>query len=84
MPKRKPIVAAAPESLAGALGLSPTEARQWQVQHALLTHLKQIVRAHRFTHAEIARWSGAGTLPDRGRAMPASADPSRPLPRRPH
>lgn len=58
MPKLKPIVAATPEALAGALGLSPTEAKEWQVQHALLRRLKQIVRVHRFTHAEIARRSG--------------------------
>jgi predicted XRE-type DNA-binding protein len=58
MPKLKPIIAATPESLAGALGLSSTEAKEWQVQHALLTRFKQIVRAHRLTHAEIARRSG--------------------------
>ena len=58
MPERKPIVAATPESLARALGLPSTEAKQWQVQHALLTRLKQIVRVHRFTHLEIARRSG--------------------------
>lgn len=58
MPKLKPTVAATPESLARALGLPPAEAKQWQVQHALLTRLKQIVRAHRFTHLEIARRSG--------------------------
>ena len=58
MPKLKPIVAATPETLAGALGLSSTEAKEWQVQHALLTRFKQIVRVHRFTHAEIARRSG--------------------------
>ena len=57
MPKLKPIVAATPEALAGVLGLSSTEAKEWQVQHALLTRLKQIVREHRFTHAEIARRS---------------------------
>ena len=58
MPKLKPIVAATPETLAGALGLSSTDAKEWQVQHALLAHFKQIVRVHRFTHAEIARRSG--------------------------
>lgn len=58
MPKLKPIVAATPEGLAGALGLSSTEAKEWQVQHALLTRFKQIVRVHRLTHAEIARRSG--------------------------
>jgi len=58
MPKLKPIVVATPEALAGALGLSSTEAKEWQVQHALLTRLQQITREHRFTHAEIARRSG--------------------------
>jgi predicted XRE-type DNA-binding protein len=58
MPKLKPIVAATPESLAGVLGLSSTEAEEWQVQHALLARFKQIVRKHRFAHAEIARQSG--------------------------
>ena len=58
MARRKPIVAATPEALAAALGLSSTEAKEWQVQHALLRRLKQIARAHRLTHAEIARRSG--------------------------
>jgi predicted XRE-type DNA-binding protein len=58
MPKLKPIVAATPEALAGAMGLSPTEAREWQVQHALLTRLKEIVQQQELTHAEIARRSG--------------------------
>ena len=55
MPKLKPIVATTPEALAAALGLSSTEAKEWQVQHALLTRLKEIAHEHRFTHAEIAR-----------------------------
>ena len=58
MPKLKPIVAATPEALAGALGLSSTEVKEWQVQHVLLKRLQEITRAHRFTHAEIARRSG--------------------------
>ena len=58
MPKMKPIVAATPEALAGELGLSSIEAKEWQVQHALLTRFKEIAREHRFTHAEIARRSG--------------------------
>jgi len=57
MHKLKPIVAATPEALANALGLSSTEVREWQVQHALLTRLKEIVRQQHFTHAEIARRS---------------------------
>ncbi len=58
MPKLKPIVAATPEDLAGALGLSTTEVKEWQVQHSLLTRLKEIARKHKITHAEIARRSG--------------------------
>ena len=58
MPKLKPLVAATPEALAGALGLSSTEAKEWQVQHALVMRLKRIAREHRLTHAEIARRSG--------------------------
>ena len=58
MPKMKPIVAATPEALAGALGLSSTEVKEWQVQHALVMRLQEIAREHRFTHAEIARRSG--------------------------
>ena len=57
MRKLKPIVAATPEALANALGLSSTEVREWQVQHALLTRLKEIARQQRFTHAEIAKRS---------------------------
>jgi len=57
MHKLKPIVAATPEALANALGLSSTEVREWQVQHALLTRLKEIVRQQQYTHAEIARRS---------------------------
>ena len=59
MSKLKPIVATTPEALAGALGLSSTEVKEWQVQHALLRRLKQIAREHRFTHAEIAKRSGS-------------------------
>ena len=58
MPKLKPIVAATPGALSNALGLSPTDAKEWQVQHALLRRLTQIAHVHRFTHAEIARRSG--------------------------
>ena len=58
MPKLRPIVAATPESLAGALGLSETDATGWQVQHALVTRLQEIARRQKFTHAEIARRSG--------------------------
>ena len=57
MPKLKPIVAATPEALAGALGLSSKEVKEWQVQHALLKRLKEIARERKFTHAEIAKRS---------------------------
>ena len=58
MPKLKPIVAATPEALAGALGLCSMEAKEWQVQYALLGRLKEITREHKFTHTEIAKRSG--------------------------
>jgi predicted XRE-type DNA-binding protein len=57
MPKIKPVVAKTPEDLAGALGLSTAEAKEWQVQHALVKHLKEIAREHKLTHAEIAKRS---------------------------
>ncbi len=49
MPKLKPIVAATPEALAAALGLSSIEAKERQVQYALLTRLKEIACEHSFT-----------------------------------
>lgn len=58
MRRVKPIVAATPEALAGVLGLSSVEAKEWQVQYALLTSLKKIAHKHALTHAEIARRSG--------------------------
>ena len=58
MHRLKPIVAATPEDLAGALGLPAAAAREWQVQHALLKRLKEIVRSRKITHAEIAKRSG--------------------------
>jgi predicted XRE-type DNA-binding protein len=58
MPRLKPIVATTPEELAGALGLSSVAAKEWQVQHALLKRLKEIVRRQEITHAEIARRAG--------------------------
>jgi predicted XRE-type DNA-binding protein len=58
MPKIKPIIAATPEDLARVLGLSAVEAREWQVQHALLRRLKEIAHRHKITHAEIAKRSG--------------------------
>lgn len=55
MPKLKPVIAATPEQLAAALGLSAAEAEEWQVQHALLKRLKEIVRRQNITHAEVAK-----------------------------
>ena len=57
MRKLKPIVANTPGQLAGVLGLSATEAKEWAVQHTLLRRLQEIVRKHKFTHAEIAKRS---------------------------
>jgi predicted XRE-type DNA-binding protein len=59
MRRLKPIVAKTPENLAEALGLSTAAAKEWQVQHALLKRLKEIVQRQKITHAEIA--SRAGT-----------------------
>lgn len=58
MHKLKPIIAATPEELAVALQLPSATAREWQVQHALLKRLKEIVRKNKLTHAEIAKRSG--------------------------
>ena len=58
MHKLKPIVATTPAELAAALALSPADAKEWQVQHTLLKRLKEIVRKHKLTHAEIAKRSG--------------------------
>ena len=57
-PRVKPIVARTPEALAEILGLSPTDAREWQVRYALLQHLKTIVRKKKITHAVIAERAG--------------------------
>jgi predicted XRE-type DNA-binding protein len=58
MHKLKPIIARTPEELAGALGLSGTEAKEWQVQHVLLKRLKEIARKRKITHADIAKEAG--------------------------
>jgi predicted XRE-type DNA-binding protein len=58
MPKIRPTVASTPEELAAAVGLPAAEAKEWQVQHALLNRLKDIVRRQKITHAEIARRAG--------------------------
>ena len=58
MSKLKPMIAATPDALAGFLGLSSVEAKEWQVQHALLKRLKEIARSQKLTHAEMAKRSG--------------------------
>jgi predicted XRE-type DNA-binding protein len=58
MHKIKPIVAQTPEELAGALGLSGLEAKEWQVQHILLKRLKEITQRQAITHAELAKRAG--------------------------
>lgn len=58
MSKVKPVVARTPEALAGVLGLSPADAKEWQVRHALLKHLKEIVRKQKLTHAMVAERAG--------------------------
>ncbi len=58
MSKIKPIVSKTPESLALALGLSPVEAEQWQLQHVLVKKLKDIARSRKLTHAAIAALAG--------------------------
>lgn len=58
MRKLRPIVARTPEDLAAVLGLSAAEAKEWQVQHALLKRLQAIVEREKFTHAQIASQAG--------------------------
>ncbi len=58
MPKVRPVVAKTPEALAEVLGLSPAEAKEWQVQYALLQRLKEIVRKEGITHADVAHRAG--------------------------
>ncbi len=58
MQKTKPVVARTPEALAQALGLSGAESQEWQVQHALLKKLRQVVREGSLTHAEVPASAG--------------------------
>ena len=58
MHRLKPTIARTPEALAEALGLSATDAKEWQVQYELLKRLKAIVRREKITHAEIAKRAG--------------------------
>lgn len=55
----KTIIAQTPDELAQTLGLNGVEAQEWQVQHALLKRLRQIVRDKALTHAEVARRGGS-------------------------
>jgi predicted XRE-type DNA-binding protein len=58
MSKIKPVIARTPEDLARIMGLSAAVAKQWQVQHALLKRLKEIVQREGITHAQIAAQAG--------------------------
>ena len=55
----KSMVANTPEELAEILGLGRAEAHEWQVQHALLKKLRQIVKAESLTHAQVAARGGS-------------------------
>jgi predicted XRE-type DNA-binding protein len=59
MRKHRSVKVETPEELARALGLSGMEAQEWQVQHALLKRLRQVVRDEELTHAEVARRGGS-------------------------
>lgn len=59
MNKTKRVVAGTPETLARTLGLSGSEAQEWQVQHALLKKLRQIVQNESLTHAQVAQRGGS-------------------------
>lgn len=59
MNRSKPIVARTPEALAEAIGLGRAECQEWQVQHALLKKLRQVVAEQSLTHAEVARRAGS-------------------------
>ena len=58
MPKLRPTVARTPEALAKALGLSAADAKEWQVQYALVKKLKEITERRKITHADIAKRAG--------------------------
>jgi predicted XRE-type DNA-binding protein len=58
MGKLKPVIARTPKELAEALGLSGAAGKEWQVQHALLKRLKDIVEREGITHAELAKRAG--------------------------
>lgn len=58
MSKLKPVIAKTPEDLARAMGLPSAVAKEWQVQHALLKRLKEIVQRQEITHAQVAARAG--------------------------
>jgi phage-related protein/predicted XRE-type DNA-binding protein len=58
MHRIRPAIATTPEELAHALRLSTADAEEWQVQHTLLTHLREIVRRKKMTHAQVAKRAG--------------------------
>ena len=58
MHRLKPIVCKTPEELAAAIGLSAADAKEWQLQHALLKRLKEVVVKQGITHAEVAKRAG--------------------------
>ena len=58
MRRLKPVVARTPEELAKTMGLSAAAAKEWQVQHALLRRLKEIVQREKLTHAQVATRAG--------------------------
>ena len=59
MKQIKPVVATTPDALAKTIGLTGAESHEWQVQHALLKRLRQIVRDESLTHAEVAQRGGS-------------------------
>jgi predicted XRE-type DNA-binding protein len=59
MNKSKGVVARTPEALARTLGLSGSEAHEWQVQHTLLKKLRQVVQDESLTHAQVAQRGGS-------------------------
>ncbi len=56
----KTITAKTPETLARTLGLGGAESQVWQLHHALLKRLRQIVADKGLTHAELARMAALG------------------------
>lgn len=57
--KSNSISAKTPEALARTLGLGSAESQEWQVQHALLKKLRQVVKDEELTHAEVALRAGS-------------------------